>query len=265
VTEERHIQWSVLKSRRSLIIGGCVLGAIALLYLIALVSTGSGIPRGTTVMGASIGGMSQTEAKLALTKQFDAKAKAPITVTSGRKTFDIIPADAGLSYDVDATLTQAAEHTYNPIALIGNFFTQRTLDPVVLVDKDSLNAQVDGIATVVDHPSIEPTIKMKGLMPVEIDGQSGKKIDRPAAAALVTQAFATGSNTVSVVPTDSKPTVSNAALATAKTQATQAVSAPVFVTTGEIKAKIGKRVIARSLSFGAENGVLVPVLDGLHV
>jgi vancomycin resistance protein YoaR len=262
VTEERHIQWSVLKSRRSLIIGGCVLGAIVLLYLIALVSTGSGIPRGTTVMGTSIGGMSQAEAKMTLTKLFTAKAKAPITVTSARKTFDIIPADAGLSYDVDATLTQAAEHTYNPIALIGNFFTQRTLDPVVLVDKDSLNAQVDGIATVVDHPSIEPTIKMKGLTPVEIDGQSGKEIDRTSAAASVTQAFATGSNTVSVVPTDTKPTVSNAALATAKTQATQAVSAPVFVTTGAIKAKIGKRVIARSLSFGAENGALVPVLDG---
>ena len=262
MSEERHIQWSVLKSRRSLIIGGSVLGAIVLIYLIALVSTGSGIPRGTTVMGAPIGGMSVAEAKVALANQFDAQTKAPITVTSGRKTFAILPSDAGLSFDLDATLTQAAEHTYNPFAVIGNFFTQRTLDPVVLVDNDSLIAQVDGIATVVDHPSVEPTIKMKGLMPVEIDGQSGKEIDRAAAATSITQAFAMGSNKVSVVPADSKPTVSNAALAAAKTQATQAVSAPVYVTTGDIKAKIVKRAIARSLSFGAENGVLVPVLDG---
>ena len=262
MSEERHIQWSVLKSRRSLIIGGCVLGAFVLLYVIALVSAGSGIPRGTTVMGTSIGGMSQAEAKATLTKQFDAKAKAPITVTSGRKTFDILPTDAGLSFDVDATLAQAAEHTYNPVALIGNFFTQRTVDPVVLVDTDALSAQVDGIATVIDHPSVEPTINMKGLTPVEVDGQSGKEIDRSAAGEAMTQSFASGANTVRIVPVDSKPTVNDAALAAAKAQAVQAVSAPVFVTTADIKAKIGKRVIARSLSFGAENGVLVPVLDG---
>jgi vancomycin resistance protein YoaR len=103
---------------------------------------------------------------------------------------------------------------------------------------------------------------MKGLTPVEIDGQSGKQIDRTAAASAITQAFATGKDAVRVVPADSKPTVSDDALATAKAQATQAVSAPVFVTTGEIKAKISKRAIARSLSFDAQNGLLVPVLDG---
>ena len=262
MTQERHVQWSVLKSRRSLVIGGSVLGALVLLYVIALISVGSGIPRGTTVMGTPIGGMSQTEAKAALSKQFDAQAKAPITVTSGRKTFDIIPADAGLTFDVDATLAQAAEHTYNPFALLSNFFTHRTLEPVVLVDTDALNAQVDGIAIVVDHPSVEPTIDMKGLTAVEVDGQSGKEIDRPAAAGAITQAFATGNDAVRVVPADSNPTVSDAALAAAKSQAQHAVSAPVFITTGAIKAKIGKRVIARALGFGAENGTLVPVLDG---
>lgn len=262
MSEERHVQWSVLKSRRFLIISGSVIGALVLLYVIALISVGSGIPRGTTVMGTSIGGMSEAEAKSVLAKQFESQAKTPITVTSGRKTFDIVPAEAGLSFDVDATVALAAEHTYNPFALIGNFFTHRTLDPVVIVDNDALNAQVDGIAQVVDHPSVEPTIDMKGLTPVQVDGQSGKEIDRTAAAASITQAFATGSDAVRVVPADSKPTVSDAALAAAKAQATQTVSAPVFVTTGAIRAKIGKRVLARSLSFGAENGVLVPVLDG---
>ena len=262
MTQERHVQWSVLKSRRSLVIGGSILGALVLLFVIALISVGSGIPRGTTVMGISIGGMSQADAKAALDKEFAAQVKKPITVTSGRKTFDIVPAEAGLTFDVDATLAQAAEHTYNPFALIGNFFTHRTLEPVVLVDHDSLNAQVDGIATVIDHPAVEPTIDMKGLTAVEVDGQSGKEIDRPAAAAAITQAFATGSDAVRVIPADSKPTVSDASLATARSQAQQAVSAPVFVTTGAIRAKLGKRVIARALSFGAENGALVPVLDG---
>jgi vancomycin resistance protein YoaR len=262
VSDERHVQWSVLKSRRSLIIGGSVLGALVLLYVVALISVGSDIIRGTTVMGTSIGGMSEAEAKVALTNRFASQAKAPITVTSGRKTFDLVPTDAGLTFDVDATLAQAAEHTNNPFALIGNFFSPRTLDPVVLVDADELNGQVDGIATVVDQPSVEPTIDMKGLTPVEIDGQSGKQIDRTAAASAITQAFATGKDAVRVVPADSKPTVSDDALATAKAQATQAVSAPVFVTTGEIKAKISKRAIARSLSFDAQNGLLVPVLDG---
>lgn len=262
MTQERHWHWSVLKSRRSLIIGGSVIGALVLLYVIALISVGSGIPRGTTVMGTSIGGMSEADARSVLEKEFATQSKKPITVTSGRKTFDIVPVEAGLAFDVDATLTQAAEHTYNPFALVGNFFTRRALDPVVLVDSDSLNAQVDGIATVVDQPAVEPTIDMKGLEAVEVAGQSGKEIDRNAAAAAITQAFATGNDQVRVVPAESKPTVSDAALAAAKSQAQQAVSGPVYVTTGAIRAKVGKRVIARSLSFGAENGALVPVLDG---
>ena len=262
MTEKRHWQWPAVTSRRALFIGAGVVGVIVVMYVVGLLSMGSGIPRGTTVLGVPVGGLSQADAKVALEKELTAASKTPITVTSGRKTFDIVPADVGLTFDVDATLTQAAERTWNPFALVGNLFTHRALDPVVVVDNDALNSQVDGIATVVDHPAVEPTIQMKGLTPVEVDGQSGKEIDRPAVAAAITQTFATGENAVRIIPADTKPSVNDKALAAAKAQAQQAVSAPVFVTTGSIKAKIGKRVIARALSFGPENGALVPVLDG---
>jgi len=262
VSDKRHWQWPVGVSRRIALIGAGVVAAIIIFVVIAVAAMGSGIPRGTTVLGISIGGLSQSEATAVLEKEFSSREKATITVSSGRKTFPISPADAGLSFDAAATVAQASDRTWNPFALLSQFFTNRTLDPVVVVDQAALSAEVDSFATVVDRPFIEPTIDMKALTPITVKGQTGKEINREAAATAITQAFATGEDAVQISTVETQPTVSDDALVAAKQAASQAVSAPIFIHVGTLKAKVGVRAIARSLSFGAQNGVLVPVLDG---
>jgi len=262
VSDDRHWQWPVGISRRIVLIGAGVVAVIVLFVVIAIAAMGSGIPRGTTVLGISIGGLSQSEATAVLEKEFASRQKGTITVSSGRKTFPMSPADAGLSFDAQATVTQASDRTRNPFALVSQLFMNRTLDPVVVVEQTALRAQVDSFATVVDQPAIEPTIDMKALKPISVKGQTGKEINRDTASLAITQAFATGKNAVQIATVETQPSVSDDALVAAKQEAKQAVSAPVFVTTGKIKAKISKRAIARSLSFDAQNGVLMPVLDG---
>ena len=262
MSDNRHWQWPVGVTRRIVLIGAGVVAVIVLFVVIAVAAMGSGIPRGTTVLGISIAGLSQSEATAVLEKEFASREKATITVSSGRKTFPMSPADAGLSFDAAATVTQASDRTWNPFVLVSQLFTNRTLDPVVVVDQTALSAQVGSFATVVDQPAIEPTIEMKALKPISIKGQTGKEINREAAALAITQAFATGRNAVQITTVETRPSVSDDALVAAKQEAKQAVSAPVFIQVGTLKAKIGVHALARALRFEAQNGVLVPVLDG---
>lgn len=239
-----------------------VAGAVLLVYVGAVLLAGSGIARGTSVLGIEIGSMSTAEATAALDKGLASKQTTAINVHSAKRNFPVLPADAGLKFDSAATVAQAASRTWNPFAILTGLFATRQIQPIVDVDQDSLAAQVDAIATVIDSAPVEPMIDMKGLKPVEIPSEPGREIDSAAAAAAIVDAFSSGETSVTVTPEVASPTVSDDALAAAKAVATQAVSAPVQVQIDGISARLGPRAIARSLTFSAENGQLQPILDG---
>ncbi|MDD2857748.1 MAG: VanW family protein [Candidatus Nanopelagicales bacterium] len=262
MSEKRRWPWPAGTSGRILVIAGAAVGAAVVLYVIAVLVAGPGIARGTSVRGVEIGGMSNEEAVAALDDAFATSESATILVHSARKEFPVKPAEAGLSLNAEATVEQAAARTLNPVALLTNFFTKRTLEPVVDIDQDSLDAQVDAIATVMDRPAVEPTVEMKGLQPVRVAGQAGRAIDPAAASAALVEAFAAGDTEVTINPSSTEPKVSDDALAQAQAQARQAVSAPVTVQAQTVTARLTKRAIARALGFTEQDGQLTPVLDG---
>ncbi len=238
------------------------IGVLLVLYVGLVLISGSGISRGTSVLGIEIGGMSSDEATAALDTGLASNATTPINVRSAKRNFAVLPADAGLKFDTAATVAQASSRTWNPFAILSGLFATREITPVVVVDQDALAAQVDAIATVIDSPPVEPMIDMKGLKPVEIPSEVGREIDDAAAASAIVNAFATGASSVTVTPVVASPTVSDDALNAAKAVAAQAVSAPVQVQVDGISARLGPRAIARSLSFSAVDGQLQPTLDG---
>ncbi len=262
MSEQSHWQWPVGSTRRWILIGLGALGVLLVVYIGAVLLAGSGISRGTSVLGIEIGGMSTAEATAALDKGLANSQATPITVKSSKRNFSVLPADAGLKFDTAATVAQASSRTWNPFAIFTGLFATRVIPPVVDVDQESLTAQVDAIATVIDSPPVEPMIDMKGLKPVEIPSKAGRAIDDAAAASAIVNAFATGATSVTVAPVTANPTVSDDSLAEAKDVATQAVSAPVLVQVDGISARVGPRAIARSLTFVAQDGELRPILDG---
>jgi vancomycin resistance protein YoaR len=262
VSEQRRWQLPAGTSGRVLLIAGAAVGAAVLLYVVAVLVAGPGIARGTSVRGVEIGGMSNEEAIAALDTAFATSESATITVRSARKQFPVKPSDAGLSLNAEATVAQAAARTLNPVALLTNFFTKRTLEPVVDVNQEALDAQVDAIATVMDRPAVEPTVEMKGLQPIRIAGQAGRAIDPAAASTALVDAFAAGQTDVTIDPSSTEPKVSDDALSAAQAQAKQAVSAPVIVHAQTVTARLTKRAIARALGFTEQDGQLTPVLDG---
>ena len=262
MSEQSHWQWPVGSTRRWILIGLGAVGVLLVIYIGAVLLAGSGIARGTSVLGIQIGGMSTPEATAALDKGLASNQTTAITVHSAKRTFPVLPKDAGLKFDTAATVAQASSRTWNPFALLTGWFATREIQPVVTVDQDSLSAQVDAIATVVDSPPVEPMIEMKGLKPVEIPSEAGRQIDAVAAASAIVDAFTSGTTSVTVTPVTANPTVSDDELAAAKAVATQAVSAPVQVNVNSIVAHLRPRAIARSLTFAAQDGQLQPILDG---
>ncbi|MDO8732296.1 MAG: VanW family protein [Actinomycetota bacterium] len=262
MSEQSHWQWPVGSSRQWILVG---LGAgfvLVVAYIGLLLLAGSGIPRGTLVLGVEIGGMSSVEATATLDKGLASKQSTPITVHSAKRDFPVLPSEAGLTFDTAATVALASARTWNPFTLVTGIFATRQIEPVVDVDQDSLSAQVDAIATVIDRAPVEPMIDMKGLSAIQIPSEAGREIDGAAAALAIVNAFTTGATSANAPPVLAEPTVSDDALAAAQAVAQQAVSAPVQVQVDGITARLGPRAIARSLTFSAGDGQLQPILDG---
>ncbi|HEY3200762.1 MAG TPA: hypothetical protein VGK55_09460, partial [Actinomycetes bacterium] len=106
------------------------LAIFLLAYIIAAVTAGSGVPRGTTVLGVDIGGMSRTEAVQTLRAELPARLPARIQVTAADKQIRIKTAEAGLSVDYAATVSAAGKSSLNPIAVIRSLTTDKSVDPV---------------------------------------------------------------------------------------------------------------------------------------
>ena len=105
--------------------------AVAVVSLGLVAGTGDGLPRGTTVAGVEVGGMSETEAVATLTKALGAQAKAPIPATVNGDAVSIAPESAGLSFDAEATVAGLSGRIWNPVTLLSQFTGGPVLDPVV--------------------------------------------------------------------------------------------------------------------------------------
>ena len=236
--------------------------AVAVVYLGLVAGTGDGLPRGTTVAGVEVGGMSETEAVATLTKALGAQAKAPIPATVNGDAVSIAPESAGLSFDAEATVAGLSGRIWNPVTLLSQFTGGPVLDPVVDVDQARLDETVKGIAADADAPAQEPTVVVKGTSVTVTPGAKGTVVDQDAAKQAVTAAYLRSTDPVTIPVVEADPTVSDDAAKQAADKASAAVSAPVVVTASGISATIPPASIAKALSFTAKDGALVPALDG---
>lgn len=252
---------SAERRRRLLITAGIGLG-IVVLVVVAMAAIGSGVPRGTTVMGVDIGGMSEADAVQTLEASIGTQAAEPIRLRAGDEVFMIDTGQAGMSFDAAATVAQADQQTFNPLRVLTQLFTSKELAPVVSIDDAALRARLADVALAVDIPASEPTLTMDGKRPVLVAGVDGRGLDVDATAALLEESFLQPRRALAGIVEPVSPSVSSDAAQSAVAFAEAAVAAPVVVSTGESEAKIRPRAIARALSFSAEDGQLQPSLNG---
>lgn len=250
-----------MSGRIGLIVGG-VLAAILAIYFGMVIAVGDGVRAGTVVKGVPVGGMSVEEATARLAETIGVRAERNLRVRALDQVFVVNPLEAGLTFDAEATVTQAAGREWNPLRLIRDLTSQRRIEPVVGIDESALSQQVASMADAVTQLPVEPTLSFNSINPVLKTGKPGRSIDQPATAALMSEAFMKRREPIDA-PVIRVPTLVRPANALrAEEFAQQAVSAPVIVDAEGQEVSVPASAIAEALSFTQTGSTLLPQLDG---
>ncbi|WDZ87943.1 VanW family protein [Micromonospora cathayae] len=220
------------------------------------------IPRGTTVLGTELGGKSRTDAAQALRAELNRQAAtftAPVEVRVGERTAQLVPADVGLTVDVDATVAAAAEAQAAPLSRL---FGSRTVSPVVTVDPARLETALASVVGPQGRKMVMPKITFSGTVPKKVHPQPSLTVDGEASAEALRAGWLTGAPvTIPLVEKHPATTAEEVDRLVAEL-ATPAVAAPVKLTTEKGSVSIPPSAIARSLSFPVDKaGKLTPKLD----
>ncbi|MFI9826392.1 hypothetical protein ACIHIX_01795 [Streptomyces sp. NPDC051913] len=237
-------------------------------YGAGLLMNHSDVPKGTTVLGVDIGGGTRDDAVKKLDAAFDKKVNEPLKLSVDGRTVQLQPDQAGLQFDMQATVSKAATSDYNPVSVIGSLFGgQRVIEPEMPVDEEKLTAALED-ASGSSGSATEGTIKFKNGKAVAVYGKAGKGIDVARSTTSVEQAYRTqvetGSAGAVTLPTTTKqPTISNAEVdAMMKSIAEPAMAQTVQVQTDAAHfIKFGQLSLPDILSFKAVDGKLVDYYD----
>jgi vancomycin resistance protein YoaR len=251
-------------SRRALRYSASAVGGFLLLWLVAYLAAGDDIPRGTTVLGVSIGGMSTQQAKTTLDRKLADEAAADLSVRIGDETVRVDPAEAGLSLDSAATVEEAGKRSWNPFLLFAGLLGAGDLEPSVAVDRAKLRAAVREMAADIDGKPVEGGVRFDRDQVVRVEPHQGRTINQADAAAKISAAYLTEDQPVHLAPKVVEPHVGAAEVNRAVREfAEPAVSGPVQLVVDGHPIDIAPAVVGSALRMqpGTDNR-LEPVLDG---
>ncbi len=246
-----------------------LVGVLAVGWLGLYLAAGSGIARGTTVLGVEIGGQSRSQAAATLSRELRDEERAVIPVTAADVQARVRPARSGLALDVDATVAAAQARSWNPVHLVSALVGKTEVEPVVAVDRPALRAAVDRLAGTVDRPAVEGSLTFgaagtpKPVQPVEGRALSRRESVDALADAYLVGTYRDGEPVALPVRVD-EPEVSRAEVArVAEEVAVPATAADVVVTVAGTALTLTPQDIAAALAFTPDGqGSLQPVLDG---
>ncbi|BBC33195.1 Membrane protein [Streptomyces graminofaciens] len=187
------------RSKLGLLVGGVVVlgGGV---YGAGLLMNHSDVPKGTTVLGVDIGGGTRDEAVNKLDEAFGDWTNKALKLDVDGQTVSLKPDQAGLQFDKQTTVSNAAVSDYNPISVIGSLFGQkRVVEPVMPVDEEKLEAALQRAAGSSGSAS-DGTVKFEAGKAVAVYGKAGKGIDVDASTDAVEEAYRTQVETGTVTP-----------------------------------------------------------------
>ena len=235
------------------------------LYVAGYYVTSDRIPRGTTVNGVVIGGMTPPAAESALRAGLEGAADVPITVVANGERSRVSPSAAGLTVDVPATVAASGGgRSWDPVRMWDYFTGGGDEDAVVRVDRAALDAAVAKVADKVDVPATEGKVTFADGQAEATYPERGTVVDRPAAARAVRAAFLSSGDSTGVdLPTkEADPAVSKDAVSRAMSGfANPAMSGAVIITLAGEGVRLDPEDFAPALSMVPVGTELQPQLD----
>ncbi len=242
-------------------------GALVLVggYAATVVSVSGDVPAGTSVRGVDIGGMTTDEAATTLADELGDQASAPIPVTAGEATAEIVPEEAGLAVDWEATASQASGLILRPTELLAHLRGEVELEPITTIDSDALVASLEAVAETAAADPVEPTIRYSKAAEAKYTaGVPGTLLDVDGAADMVSDAYFqpdTGTLALPMTPVPAQVADKEAERVFAEL-AQPAVALPVELSVGTDSAEIPATDIARTLTFEPKGTTMEATLDG---
>ncbi|MEO3808510.1 VanW family protein [Sphaerisporangium sp. B11E5] len=239
-----------------------VIGGFVLLFLLAY-----GVPAtymwgrvlpGTYVAGVSIGGMTETGAIDRIRQRFEGLEHQPTPLlVDGRRVGVLDPREAGLAFDVEATVGSAQKGFPSPVAVVQALTGDRELRPLISVNTAKFAAWLRGVAKDVDAPVREGAIVYTGTTPKVVPPKDGLMLDQRAAAETIKGAFLNRPASITLPVVTVRPRADAAAFNRRLAMAHDAVSAPITLVNGSRQVPLSPEVIAANLVFVADHGGVV--------
>jgi vancomycin resistance protein YoaR len=173
-----------------LMITGGVLALFAILYIGDLLNSAGDVPRGVTVAGIDVGGLTHADAEAKLRKDLEPRLSTPVPIVAGDIRTTLNPAVSGLGLDWPGTLGQAGNQPLSPITRIRSFFTTREVGVVTKIDSKQLDQVVTDLAgRQLNHTAVEGSIAFRaipgtdgGVTPYAVEPRQGQVLTDTAAA-----------------------------------------------------------------------------------
>jgi len=239
---------------------------VALLVGLAFAGSRATLASGTTVAGLEVGGLPEGEAVRLLSARAAAAERTPVTFTAGGQRFAVSASQLGVVADWrKGVMAVAAEGGgFGPVRgfrrLRARIFGVDASPPVSAYDA-AVNYKLGQIARAVDRSGVNARLVRKGLAVSVVEGRSGRKLDREAAAIVVVHALASLERNapVALPLAATEPKVRGADLAEAATQARTALSAPLRLAFGETRWRVPRWRIAPLLALPADGKTNVAI------
>ncbi len=246
-----------------LLLGLVVLAAGA--YAAAYLAAGDRVPRGTTVAGVEIGGMTPDEAIEELETELADRATEPIQVAVDGEVVPLRPAAAGLRVDYPASVAAAGGGESWEPARLWDYYTGGDELPAALdVDEDAMAEALDELAAQVGTPPRDGSVDFQGSRVVVEDSRTGEALDTEAARDEIESSYLSDGDpaAVELTLTSAEPEIDDGDVQEALDDfANPAVSGPVTLLFGDSRIRLSPGDYGDALELRPRDGELVPALD----
>jgi len=203
------------RRRRGWIVALVVLLVLAGGYAAAAWYFGDRVPRGATVAGVDIGGLTAAAAHDRLTETLADATTEPVPVNLGEAETTFDPVAGGLELDVDATIDKLTGLTFDPRVVVGHVVGLGEVSPELRVDEDALRAEVENVAETLDVAPVDGAIALSDGAAEVTEPVAGLSVDVPAATELIPGEWLTGETPVELPGSEVPPAISAEAVETA--------------------------------------------------
>lgn len=247
---------------------GLVLGLllfVGVAYAADILLNKDDVPRGATVGGVEIGGLSKTAAVEKLEAELGGRVQQSVAVNAENADLSakFVPAEVGIQPNWEATVEGAGAQAYNPITRLKSLFRTYEVPAATDVDEAVFNPAMEAIGEELGVAAVDGGVNVVGGT-VNIDPQpsTGWNVDPQDLSANVLEQWLQPEG-VSVEATEFDPAIGEDAVKeVAEGAAKNAVSMPLTVQGRDgIDGVIEPEQMAEVLSFAPEGDHLKAVVD----